>query len=235
MRILHPKNKAIFATIACITMVISLALTSTLKAQVKPFKKFSVGVTAGTRGIGGEVATNLTKNINFRVALSGFSYSDSGEEVDEDLTIGYEGDASINALSFMVDYHPFNRGLKLVGGLVRNNFELNAFATPTEPYEFNEDKTFSPERLGSISARVRYPNQWMPYFGIGFGNSLAKGLPIKLNMSLGLLYSGAPELQMEGSGLIAPTVDQVVNFQQGLNEFEWYPVFKLGLSFRIIK
>lgn len=228
-------NWASFIACACLTILLLFSITPTLSAQTKPFKKFSVGVTAGTRGIGGEITTNLTKKINLRLAAAGFNYSDSGEEVDDDLTIGYEGEASINTLSFMVDYHPFNRRFKLIGGVVRNNFELTAFAAPTEPYEFNDEKTFSPERLGSLSARVTYPNEWMPYFGLGFGNSLSKGIPIKLNMSLGLMYSGAPELRMEGSGLIAPTIDQVVNFQDGLNEFEWFPVFKLGLSFRVIK
>jgi len=39
---------------------------------------------------------------------------------------------------------------------------------------------------------------------------------------------------MNGDGLISPTTDQAVNFQEGLNEFDWFPVFNLGLSYRFI-
>lgn len=74
----------------------------------------------------------------------------------------------------------------------------------------------------------------MPYIGFGFGNPVAEGSAVKLNISLGLMYSGNPTLDMIGEGLVAPTVDHVINFQEALDEFPWFPVLKLGLSIRII-
>lgn len=219
---------------ACLTMLLLFISSPELSAQIRPAKKFAIGIDAGTTGIGGELTTNLTKKLNVRFGISAFNRSESGVYDEDEPAIAYDGSLSINNISLLVDYYPFTRGLKLSAGFYKNAFEVTANAEPNESYEIN-GKVFSPDRLGSLQATVVYPNEIMPYIGIGFGNPLAKGLPIKLNMSLGLMYSGAPELTMVGEGFISPTIDQAVNFQDGLNEFEWFPVFKLGLSFRVIK
>ncbi len=206
-----------------------------LASQTDSFNKFSIGLTGGTTGFGGEVATNISKKVNLRFSITGFSYSEKGEEADENITFGYEAKGSIGALALLLDYHPFNSSFKLIAGVVKNNFEINGFSTALTPYEFNSDRTFSPERVGSISALLTYPNTYMPYLGFGFGNSLSKGSAIKLNLSLGVLYSESPKLEMEGTGLISPTINQIKNLQEGLNEFGWYPMLNLGVSLQLFK
>jgi len=232
-------KKTVLISIACISMLLLTLTTSDLQAQLIPGKKVAVGFNAGTTGFGGEVTTSLTNKINLRLAYNTLNFSESGVYDDDDPSIGYTGNLSQTNFSLLADYYPINRGFKFTAGLYLQNFDITANATPNESYFLNEgqdnEKEFGPERLGSLDVLVTYPNSVMPYLGVGFGNPLAKGLPVKLNMSLGLMYSGVPELTMTGAGLISPTTDQAINFQEGLNEFAWFPVFKLGLSFRVIK
>lgn len=229
------KNNNFLNSFYTLTIVLLVLFCNNLKAQSKTFNKFSVGFTTGTTGFGGEVATNISKKLNLRFGVSGFKYSDNGQEVDDNVTVGYEADAAVNAISLLVDYHPFKNSFKIIGGLVRNQFEVNGLAAALTPYVFNNNKTFSPERVGSVTAKLNYPNTVMPYLGLGFGNSLSDGKALKLNLSLGVLYSGSPELQMQGTGLISSTINQVVKLQDGLNEFGWYPMLNLGISYQLQK
>ncbi len=231
----NPKENKSFIFFYALIIMLFFLLPNNLKAQSKTFNKFSVGFTAGTTGFGGEVATNISKNLNLRFGLSGFKYSDNGQEVDDNVTVGYEADAAVNAISLLVDYHPFKNSFKIIGGLVRNQFEVNGIAAAITPYVFNNDRTFSPDRVGAVTAKLNYPNTIMPYLGLGFGNSLSGSKALKFNLSLGVLFSGSPELEMQGTGLISPTINQVVNLQEGLNEFGLYPMFNLGISYQFLK
>jgi hypothetical protein len=103
---------------------------------------------------------------------------------------------------------------------------------PNESYEV-DGRVYEPERLGSLNAMIEYPNKLAPYIGVGFGNAIGDGSKLKLNMQIGAMYTGAPELRMTGTGMIAPTADNQPSFQKGLNEFNWYPMFNIGLSYRL--
>ncbi|WP_439129328.1 hypothetical protein [Polaribacter sp.] len=225
-------HKKILKSVIFITL---LNLNYSLNAQSNNFNKFSIGFTAGTTGLGGELATNISTKFNLRLVVSGFNYSDNGQEVDNSVTVGYEVDGKVNSIALLVDYFLFNNKFRLIGGIVRNQFEINGNAAAITPYVFDANRTFSPDRVGSVSAVVNYPNEYMPYLGLGYGNALSKGNALKLNLSLGLLYSGSPELIMQGTGLISPTINQVASLQQGLNEFGWYPMLNVGISYQLLK
>ncbi|MDG1039329.1 MAG: hypothetical protein P8H13_03170 [Polaribacter sp.] len=219
-------------TIIAVLLILPFIKTN---AQEKAFNKYAIGFTSGTRGLGGEIITNLSKTLNLRASYSGYRHTESGENIENDVTIGYDAEGSIEALSLVVDYHLFKNSFKLIGGIVNHKFEVNAYTAPTSPFKFSDTKTFLPEELGSITAQVSYPNKWMPYLGLGFGNSLSEGKKVKLNASLGVLFSGSPELEMQGSGLILPTINQVIDIQEGLDEFGFFPILNIGVTFLLFK
>jgi hypothetical protein len=192
-----------------------------------------VGIQGGTTGYGAEVTAGITKNINVRVGGNIFSYAMDGVMEDDNVDIAYDSKMEMSNFSAIVDFHPGGKAFKISGGVYLNNFSVTADAVPNESY-FIDDKEFSPEKLGSLSADVSYDQSIAPYAGIGFGNAVRKkGGALKLSMNLGVMYSGAPTATMNGEGMIAPTSNQAKNFNEGLAEFEFYPVFNLGLSFRI--
>lgn len=217
-------------TAASLFLLLMLFCTTDANAQ----RKYALGIHAGTNGIGGSAILRVHERINARVSYTGFNYNQTGTYNDLEVGVDYDGTADISSFSVVADVFPFKRFFKISAGVYKMNWNTNAFVFPNEGYEI-EGRVFEPERLGNLTADISYTDKIVPYAGIGFGNALAKGIPIKLNIDLGVIRSGAPTLSMEGTGMIAPTADNETAFQAGLNEFEWYPVVRVGFSFAFIK
>lgn len=194
--------------------------------------QMSIGVKAGSTGAGGEFTYSLNNKFNVRFAGSTFSYTYSGTE-DMDPAVGYDVDGTVTSLGLTADYFPFKKFLKLSLGVHYHDFEVNGLVTPVEAYEV-EGKVFSPEKLGQLTAVVNYENKVVPYAGIGFGNPVAAGFPIRFTLDIGAFYTQAPKINMVGEGMIAPTANQGQDFEDGLSDFKFYPVINLGISFRFL-
>ena len=236
----HSQPNPVFCSIRSgliLPIILFLLFTYTESDAQSTFGQgIAVGIQAGTTGIGAEAATSIVPNLVLRTSIGKASGS-SMQEIENDPSLDLDVQINITTFTLGVDYFPFKRYFKLSAGLVYNDFNLDATAIPNENYILNKgednEKVFNPDRLGSLSIGVNYPNKWNPYVGLGFGNMVGDGFPLKLTVNLGLLYSGPPELRMTGTGMIAPTVDQASNIQEGLDVFEWFPVFNIGLSYRI--
>jgi len=193
-------------------------------------KKLAIGFDGGSTGIGGEIIYRLNDRLNVRAGYHTLNYNATGDYDEFEVGIDYDGTLETSNFSAFVDFYPFKKFFKLSLGAYSMNWEVNGTAIPNESYDF-EERTFEPERLGTITTDVVYPEGIAPYLGFGFGNQVASGIPLKLILDIGMIRTGAPEISMTGTGLIAATADNQNNLQDGLNEFEWYPVVKLGLSF----
>lgn len=192
--------------------------------------RVAVGLSGGTTGAGIDATVRITDNFNAKLGYSGWKQSLEGEYNDLEVGIDYDGTLDTSSFSLLVDYVPFKKFFRITAGVYNFNWAMNTNAIPNESYEI-QGRTFSPERLGTLSADIEYENSLSPYLGFGLSNPVASGFPLKLSLDLGLLGSGAPGILMDGSGLIGPTADNADSFQEGMNEFEWYPVLKVGLSF----
>lgn len=114
-------------------------------------------------------------------------------------------------------------------GAFYNNNGGEFFGQPVTPYKYDETKTFAPEKLGTLSGKLEYP-AISPYAGVGIGN--AANSRISFLLDLGVLYTGSPEVTIEGTGMIAPTANHAPTINEGLKSFQWYPFLSLGLGYR---
>lgn len=181
----------------------------------------------------GEFAFSLTEKVNARVSGTFFNYQTDGVYADDEPSIAYDVETSMTSLGLIADYFPARRGFKLSVGVFYHDFIVDGGANPNEDYKYNDEKTFSKERLGSLAGTMDYESKIMPYAGIGVGNPVALGNKIKLNFDIGALYTNSPRFEMEGEGMIAPTANYGQDFEDGMADFKFYPVINLGLSFRI--
>jgi hypothetical protein len=191
----------------------------------------ALNASAGLNGLGGDLVLGLTPKLNLRVGYHALTYTYTGQYTDEDPGLDYEGTADIASLSFLVDFYPFGRFLGITAGAYSHDQVISGFAEPMGSYTVG-DRDFTPQEIGNLTADLRYEQTLMPYAGITLGNP-TRGSRLKLHLQLGALYSGAPVLDLEGTELIAPTADNEVNFNEGLQAFEWLPVVNAGLTFRL--
>lgn len=222
---METKHHAWWVSIVLCTVVF------TVNAEAQ--RKFGVGVTGGSSGIGGEAIVRINHHFNARAGFQLFNYNLSGTYDEMEVGIDYDGKANISSISLLADYYPFKRYLKISAGIYNLNLDVNGNAIPNESYEF-EGRFLEPERLGSLSGDVTYTNTIAPYFGLGMGNAVSEGIPFRFNLDLGVLYTGAPNIDMDGSGMIASTADNESKIQAGLDEFEWYPIVRIGFSYAFI-
>lgn len=192
----------------------------------------ALGLKAGTTGFGADLSTSVSKKFNVRIGGSFYSHAVDGLTDAGDVDISYDANMSMLSIPALIDFYPANRGFKITGGIHYHDFLISANAVPNDSYTQN-DKTFSPEKLGSLSGDISYKSKLVPYMGLGFGNALVRSR-VKVGLDLGAMYTNSPEFTMNGTGMIAPTADQAPKFQDGLSDFKFYPVLNLSLNYRFL-
>lgn len=216
--------------IYCIKYALILLLLLPLSVNAQ-FKEYAVGLNAGTNGLGIDLTTDINDKLNLRA--TGNFYAFSGIfEVDDDPSVELDTKSDNTNFSLLINYHPFRSSFGLVTGLYYMNWNTTMFMAANETYEI-EDRIFQPEELGSLDGVVEYPSKLAPYLGMALGNPVGEGTKLKLNLQLGIMYMGTPELKMSGEGMIAPSAGNQPSLQEAIEQFQWYPMLNLGLSFRI--
>jgi hypothetical protein len=201
-------------------------------AHAQAFGDFALGLRVGTLGPGLEAATALSPKFNLRLGVHYLPY-DRSDRITS-LEIDVQSDASVKLASgaLLADFFPSRRGFRLTGGLVLNQNKADVVVTPLENYTIDE-KSFSPERIGTISAKVGHKLAVNPYLGLGFGNPVYPGAKLGLSFDLGMLYTDSPTIEMEGTGMITPTADQAPQIEEDLSGIKLYPLISLGLSYKL--
>ena len=191
----------------------------------------AIAVKAGTMGPGVDIAYPLGDKLVLRAGGSFLNLSHTQTEGDEDITVQFDADVSLGSFSGLIDFHPFEGSFRLTAGAYMYNREITAAGRPITEYDL-DGKIFQPERLGSLTATLKYDQAVSPYLGLGFGD-MTHGRRLGLLFDMGVIYTGEPTFEMVGSGMIAQTAAWAETMQEGLKTFTWMPVVSLGLSFRL--
>ncbi len=215
-------------------VLICSAATSLLLLSVpEASAQFGFALRASTLGLGGDVSYPVSPTFNVRLGGSYLGYSRSDVIEKDDISLQYNADGHAGSGQLMADFFPMGSGLRLTGGLVLNLTEANAHVFSLTPYTINagqtDEKTFTPDRVGTLTGQVGYQNPVAPYFGVGFGNPARGGFGVEFE--LGAMYAGKPRIEMTGTGLIGPTAEQAPALERGVESFRVYPMVSLGLSF----
>ena len=194
----------------------------------------AVGVSAGTMGIGLEGTTDITKNINVRALAAGFNYSKDGTSGTD---ITYKGTAKIFNAGILLDYYPFESGIRLSAGGMYNGTKVSLTGKPssaTNTYTINGN-TYTAAQVGSVSGDAKY-EKIMPYVGIGFSNPI-KGSKVTFGVDLGAMI-GKPTTELTASNptndatLAADIAAEKAKLQHDANKLTAYPVLKFNVAYR---
>jgi hypothetical protein len=215
-----------------ITAVVACALlTGPLGAQ-----RVAIGARTGSLGLGAELTASVASKLNVRVGLNQYTYSrqddDDSFDFDSPVAVSIDTDAKLSSVTAMLDYLPFNNFLRLSAGLMLNSTKATTLITPTESYTMG-DKTFTPERIGTLTGTTDWEQKMAPYVGIGFGNAAKATGRFGVQLDVGAFHTGAPRFELAGTNMLAPTADQGPSINDGMKDFAWYPQVSLGISYRV--
>jgi hypothetical protein len=225
----------------CLALLITVFGIFSLPALAQSRFDVALALRASTLGPGLDIHVGATDALRARVGISYLPYSVNQSFDDDDLVAALEGTFRLGGPEIRANWHPFKstsdddpslvtrNSFHLSGGVLFNITEFDAEIAPTAPFEYSDTKTFSVERVGQISATASYP-LLAPYLGLGFGDALDNRWSFLVEF--GAYYTGPPQFDFSGSGLIEPTTRNADTLEEGFDSFRVFPHLGFGLSYQ---
>ncbi|WP_294255041.1 hypothetical protein [uncultured Sphingomonas sp.] len=222
-------------TAACVAAM--TVAGSALAQSAESEGRVSVGVAAGTLGVGPEVGYRFNQHVGVRAngGFLGIDHSFTSDGID------YRGHAKLSSGGMIVDVYPLGGGFRLSGGLRYNGNEARVRATPTGPTQIG-DRVYTPTEIGTITGRADV-REFVPQLTLGYGGGLRKGL--SFNIEAGALFQGAVRIRdFTSNGTLA--TDQTVagdtyrtelgkqkrKLQDRADGYPVYPILQVGVKYR---
>lgn len=186
-----------------------------------------------TLGVGLEAGMRINETFGVRFGGNWLSFN-----VDRTVDgIDYNADARLASLGALADYHPFQGGFRLSGGVRFNFNKADLTSTPDRAVTIG-NVSFSPAELGTLNGDATF-NPIAPYLGIGYGGTLLSGA-LSIGFDLGVMYQGSAKVDLSAqNGLLQDSTvlqDNLAieeqNIEDDLKEFVLYPVVGLAMIYR---
>jgi hypothetical protein len=195
----------------------------------------SIGIRAGTLGLGVEAGKLIFSHLGVRAGINFFNYGlhNTISDVEYDARLRYQN------IPVLLDIFPWARGsFHFTGGVVFDQNRFTGTGVPDASGNIPINHTdYTSAQLGVLSAAVRYPSTG-GYAGLGFGTPARNSL-VAFVIDAGVMIS-TPKVSLNATGagsdpqLASDLQAQQATTQQKVNQYgKIYPVLSLGLIFKI--
>jgi hypothetical protein len=196
----------------------------------------SVGVRAGTLGLGAEISYAVSQRVALRLGAD--TYTPKTVTVKQQ-DIDYDAQAKLRSGSLLVDWFPFANNFRIsLGGVVNKN-KITATGKPTGGTFTINGQPINASDVASLDADVGFKTT-APYFGIGYGRPINEGLSFITD--LGVMFQGSPKTTLTATcsataspancaALQSAVAAEQATLSGDLSKFKYYPVFSLGLAY----
>lgn len=194
----------------------------------------SLGVTAGTLGVGIEAGYAVGERFAFRVAAHEYDLDVDGEEGG----IDYDAELRLSSMGAWADWYPLGGVFRITAGWLRNDNAIDGEGRP-EPggYELG-GQVFTVAETGVLHADVDFRRS-APYLGLGWRWGF-EGRGLAFVADLGVLFQGSPRVTLRSVGgslsgdplLVAALAREEMDLEDDLDDYEYYPVAAVGLLYR---
>lgn len=204
--------------------------------QLKPQNiGFYSGGHASTNGLGINFGYVAGKRLTFRTGFETLNLNRDFDFNENDISYSANVHYKTGGVFLFADYYYTSRLYFTVGGLI-NSFQPNIEGYAASDLQYG-DITIPAEQVGTFHFEVEPELKYSPYVGAGFRRFTGKNEKIVYSFETGIYYMGAPKLDIETTGLLAPTSDpahgQEEYLENQFNAYKIYPVLKLNLAFKL--
>lgn len=230
-------------TLLISTLLMVFAIVSTAQNQelIPPSEKgvltkgLYFGGVASTNGWGAELRYLFNDKFTVKASYETL-YLSSGFDFDEN-DISY--DASVNyktgGIFLLADYN-FIRHLHISGGIVFNSFNPEIKGHSVNDLQYG-DIIIPASEVGDFIFTASPELKVSPYVGLGWRSFIGKNERLVFNLGTGIYYMGPPQIEIEATGLLAPTADpshgQKELLEKQFEQYKFYPVLKLNLAVKL--
>jgi hypothetical protein len=189
-----------------------------------------MGLKAGTLGLGLEGTWRPIPWLDLRAGGNAYDIDDYGSQagINYDATLQLETYYLTGNLLFPVS--PF----RITVGAFSNGNELQMTSTDSPNFDIGGG-SYSLAEVGTLRSRA-YFEDIAPYVGVGFDFSLFG--KVGLNLDLGVLWQGEPQVSLTADGPLAANPAFMADLESERQELETefedykaYPVLSVGISF----
>ena len=228
---MHTKRLCLYAAslMACgsLPFTASAAEATTSIESPPPYRPLTLGVEAGTTGGGGSVSWRFADHWGARSGFDYFEYSDSGYAIKE---LNYDAKIRLMSEPLTLDIYPWKEhSFRISVGVQFNQNRLTGTAVDT-------GTIIPPAVLGTLNLNLEQ-QLVNPYLSIG-GNFFYFDHAHHWAMGgeLGVTYTGDPKVSLTRTGPPSALLDAALRFEQNriedyANQFKWWPVVKLTVSY----
>lgn len=227
--------QAIRAAIAAglFVSVFTVAPLSAASSSKSPTMALSGDV--GTTGAGASLWITASKKFVVTVGYNGLNTS---LDVDTD-DINYDSKFKLSNGHALLRFYPAGGRFNLTAGAMLANNKVDVTGRPGAGATYTIDGVDYPASLvGDLTGTADWDNSVAPYFGVGWSKTPDAG-GWGMFVDLGAMYTGAATATLAATGPIAsdPTFQanlrqEEQNLNDDLENFEFYPVVRLGFMYR---
>ncbi len=192
----------------------------------------TAAVKISTLGLGFDVATPMAQSVDARIGLNAYNYNYNRTVASGGLSAFYDGRLSLRSLEALADWHPWDSGFRISGGLIFNNNKLTMNGV-TQGGTINIGGTTHVVAAGQgVTAKVDF-RKVSPYLGVGWGAS-PKSAGFSFQADLGVMFQGSPRTSVTTN---IPTVTAAnlaqanADLSNSLKNFRYYPVVSIGIGY----
>lgn len=190
--------------------------------------RFTLGVTAGSLGVGPEVSYAFTPKLSLRGNATFLSLSHSFSTSD----LSFSGSVALASGGLALDYQPFGGGFFVSAGARIDSNRLNASATPTGTVIIN-GVSYTPAQVGTLSDRVHFPSV-APVVSLGYRFHPTRH--VVLGLEAGAMFMGSAQIDQPtytGAAISAADLQaERVKVQSAVSKFQTYPIAQALLAYR---
>jgi opacity protein-like surface antigen len=189
-------------------------------------------------GLGLDGVYGISDRLNVRASYRGLDYSTELDAEGSGNQMTYQGDLDLGNIGLGLDYHVFGGGFRLSAGLQNSDNRLRATATCEQTAcEFGNNLIPNGSRA-DVDVDLSGTH---PYLGIGWGNLVAKGIPLGVFVDIGVMLQGTPQVTVVADCTGGPSVQALCDseaeneereLQEDAERFELYPIVNLGFRWR---
>jgi hypothetical protein len=196
----------------------------------------SLGLRAGSTGLGVELGVSITPIFGVRGGGYFFNYGRTQEESD----ISYDVDLHLRSFAGFLDLHPLGGSFRLTGGVFYNQNRAEGVGIPTGGTYTINGVAYPSAAVGNLTAEARAERDWAPYLGLGFGTSHGTGRVFFI-FDAGVVFQGRPFVVLDATGVLAGFPPFQANLQAEENDvnedlddslYQYYPLVSFGVGFR---
>jgi len=189
-----------------VTCSVAVAQEETVTTDnTENFKGFYVGGTISTNGWGGEVKYVFNKRFTIKSGYEAmklkYDFSFQEDDIDYDAVMDFK----TGGIYLFGDFN-YTRNLYISAGALFNQFKPEISGHAVSGFQYG-DIVLPAEMVGDFKITVNPGITVSPYASLGVRSFFGKQKRVALTTEIGCYYMGPPDIEIEATGLIAPTAD----------------------------